>query len=60
MSVFQERWHMAKVLVIRQGQGAIMQLAGGKHKVDLGLPRSGGAAPSCSFFLLFFLDIPSW
>jgi len=27
-------WHLAKALVIRGGQGAIMQLAGGKHKVS--------------------------
>ena len=28
-------WHLAKALVIRGGQGAIMQLAGGKHKAWL-------------------------
>ena len=36
-------WHLAKALVIRGGQGAIMQLAGGKHKV-----RIGGRDGPCS------------
>lgn len=38
-------WHMAKVLVIRQGQGAIMQLAGGNKAAWApgGLEQMGAA-----------------